>query len=102
MNDIPPEVAQQLGASVPLFAFGLALYLASILLVVAALLSLLPAVYQDRPNRAALKWKMFGVLVAASLVAAGFGYFTITELSTHILDMTEVMSNIQEIPDPSK
>ena len=96
MKDVPPEVAGQLALSVPLFALGLALFLTAFLLVSGALLSLIPQVYNPKPNEPTKKWKIFGILILLALVCAGMGWLTLGGLSNQLVEAATIMSNVKE------
>jgi hypothetical protein len=96
MKDVPPEVAGQIALSVPLFAFGLALFLTAFLLVAGALLSLIPNVYTPRFDDPNQKRRTIGVMVGIALLCAVAGWLTLQGLSGQLTDAATIMSNVQE------
>jgi zinc transporter ZupT len=96
MKDVPPEVSGQIAMSLPLFALGLALFLTAFLLVAGALLSLIPQVYERRENGSNGKWRAFGLMIGIAVLCGVAGWMTLSGLSSHLIDATTIMSQVEE------
>jgi hypothetical protein len=96
MKDVPPEVSGQVAMSLPLFALGLALFLTAFLLITGALLSLIPQVYEKRENESNGKKKAFWLMIGIAVLCGIAGFLTLNGLSSHLIDATNIMSQVEE------
>jgi hypothetical protein len=98
MKDMPPEVATQLANSIPLFALGLALFLTAFLLIIGALFSLVPNVYNERrENEPNTKKKAFALMIGTAFLCALLGWLSLHGLSSYLVEAAITMSNVEEV-----